>query len=123
MANNTVHYNVEMLAEIKFLYMEAQSVLMDIANRNDPSMLYDEEGVETPSSKDSMNRIVQSHDPEIVAEKKIIKMVAIAKHLMDDIEKFVKQSEFSYIIKSFKAITKEEHEEALLGNLTSEEGD
>ena len=120
MVNNTVHYNVEMIAEIKFIYMEAHAVLMDIANRNDISMLYDEEGVETPSSKESSRKLVISEDPELIAEKKILKMVSICNILMDDIEKFYKNTEFAFIIKQFKEVNKDEYEEAVLkGNLTS----
>ena len=98
MVNNTVHYNVETVTEIKFIYMEAHSVLMDIANRNDISMLYDEEGAETPSSKESSRKLVISEDPELIAEKKILRMVTMCNILMDDIEKFYKNTRFEFII-------------------------
>lgn len=117
MAKNSVHYSLEMIIEIYFLYQGRVDSLMATMDRHNPGELLGSIGILAQYSK-VFNKN-SNPDPDIVLDRKTMMLEEFAQSLMRDIEKFYKGTRYENIMHAFKGLKKEDYKKSTAQSVSS----
>jgi len=102
MAKNNVHYSLEIIKEILWIYGQNVEVFNIIIPNNIVSSLRNYEHPETEVGDEKGKGVVQNTDPEVISQQKILEIIDLCNRLMRDIEKFYEGSSYSTVMQEFK---------------------